>query len=173
MKRASVILCAMLAAASWSVAEASSKTSVHWHDIVGVITAQGVNNPVSANVSSGTFAWSTSGGKARVDLATGDASFEVDGLVINGTMFSGTPGPVTQVVGTLVCNPGDATQELALDTAPVALNAQGDARFSGPIHSIPTVCANPLFLVRIAVPAGAAGLWIATGAERTLGSALQ
>jgi hypothetical protein len=28
-------------------------------------------------------------------------------------------------------------------------------------------CTNPLFLVRIAIPTGAAGLWIATGAERT------
>jgi len=29
-----------------------------------------------------------------------------------------------------------------------------------------TNCANPLFLIRIATPAGAAGRWIATAAER-------
>src|SRR5215475_7431783 len=145
---------------------APNNTTVRWLDIVGVITAQGVNNPVSANIDSGTFAWSTSSGRARIDLATGATSFDVEGLVINGTQFSGTPGPITAVTGTLVCNPGDQTQEMALDTAPVPLSTRGDAMFSGAIPSIPAVCANPLFLVRIAVPAVAAGRWIATGAVR-------
>jgi len=145
-------------------------TTVHWKDIVGVITAQQVNNPISANISSGTFAWSTSSGQASVDLATGATSFDVEGLVINGTQFSGTPGPITAVTGTLVCNPGDPDNEMALDTAVVPLNARGDANFSGFIPSIPATCANPLFLVRIAVPAGAAGRWIATGAVRVGGT---
>jgi hypothetical protein len=147
-------------------------TTVRWLDIIGVITAQGVANPISDNISSGTFAWSTSSGNARVDLATGAASFDVQGLVINGTAFSGTPGPVTAVTGTLVCNPGDQT-EMAIDTAAVPLDAQGDAKFNGTIPAIPAVCANPLFLVRIAVPAGAAGRWIATGAVRVTGQQSQ
>jgi len=146
-----------------------NSTTVRWQDIVGVITAQGVDNPVSANISSGTFAWSTSSGQASVDLATGATSFDVEGLVINGTQFSGTPGPITAVTGTLVCNPGDQT-EMALDTAAVPLSARGNARFSGAIPSIPAVCANPLFLVRIAVPAGAAGRWIATGTVPVTGN---
>ena len=62
-------------------------------------------------------------------------------------------------------NAGDKTQAV-LDTARVALNAHGDAHFSGQIDNIPASCANPLFLIRIAVPAGAAGRWIATGTER-------
>jgi len=140
---------------------------VHWNSIVGVITAQGVNNPIglAGNIDSGTFAWSTHGGRATADLSTGATSFEVDGLVINGTVFSGTPGPVSAVTGTLVCNPGEAAQTI-LDTDPVSLSAQGDARFSGQITGVPATCANPLFLIRINTPAGAAGLWIATGAER-------
>ena len=72
----------------------ASNGVVHWKNIVGVITAQGVNNPVGdpagPHVDSGTFAWSTLGGRAAVNLTTGVASFEVDGLVINGTVFSGT-----------------------------------------------------------------------------------
>jgi hypothetical protein len=138
---------------------------VRWQTIVGVITAQNVSNPVSNNIDSGTFAWSARGGRAFVNLTTGATSFAVDGLVINGTIFSGTPGPVTAVTGTLVCNPGDP-DEAALDTRAVTLNSRGDAAFVGHLQNIPATCTNPLFLVRIATPAGAAGRWIATGADR-------
>jgi len=146
----------------------SGGSVARWRSIVGVITAQGVDNPVSSQIHSGTFAWSVRSGNASVSLTTGATFFEVEGLVINGTMFSGTPGPITSVTGTLVCNPGDETQELALDTYPVPLDARGNALFSGFIQNIPPVCGNPLFLIRIATPAGAAGRWIATGAERSI-----
>ena len=143
--------------------------AVHWKSIVGVITAQGVDNPVGdvagPHVDSGTFAWSTRGGRAAVNLTTGAASFEVEGLVINGTVFSGTPGPVSAVTGTLVCDAGSNTQTV-LDTPAVSLSADGDAEFFGHIGGIPASCTNPLFLIRIATPEGAKGLWIATGAER-------
>ncbi|HEY8188478.1 MAG TPA: hypothetical protein VIF64_20585 [Pyrinomonadaceae bacterium] len=148
-------------------AQRNNGSDVRWDRIVGVITAVNVDNPVS-NINSGTFPWVAQGGGARVNLSTGAASFQVDGLVINGAIFSGTPGPVSAVTGTLVCNPGDETTEAVLDTAAVPLNQQGDARFSGHIANIPAICANPLFLVRIATPAGAAGLWIATGADRSI-----
>jgi len=137
---------------------------VRWQDIVGVITAQNVDNPV-ADVDSGTFAWSTRNGQASVNLSTGASAFVVQGLVINGTVFSGTPGPVTSVTGTLVCNAGEAT-EAVLDTAAVSLSPVGHAQFGGRIQGIPNPCSNPLFLIRIATPAGAAGRWIATGTER-------
>ena len=141
---------------------------IRWRTIVGVITSQGVNNPVSSKIDSGTFAWSVRRGLATVNVTTAAVLFEVEGLVINGTSFSGTPGPVTSVVGTLVCSPGDATHELAVDTNEVPLNERGNAVFSGFINNMPSSCANPLFLIRIAKPAGAAGRWIATGAERTI-----
>ena len=162
-------------------ASSSFAANVRWKSIVGVITApddpatdaaENINNPVG-KVASGTFPWSVRAGSARVNLATGAARFEVQGLVINGQVFSGTPGPVQTVTGTVVCNAGDQT-EAALDTSDVALDDQGDARFSGTIQGIPAVCANPLFLVRIATianpqnPNGARGFWIATGAERSV-----
>jgi len=177
MKKLCIALGLMLAAAPAFAQHGNhgnppNATTVQWQDIVGVITAQGVNNPVSNNISSGTFAWSTEGGNANVDLTTGKASFVVQGLVINGTQFSGTPGPITAVTGTLVCNPGDQA-EMPIDTAVVPLSARGDASFNGAIPAIPAVCANPLFLVRIAVPAGAAGRWIATGAVRRTGAGTQ
>jgi len=92
----------------------------------------------------------------------------VEGLVINGTAFSGTPGPVPAVTGTLVCNAGTNT-EVALNTNNAAsLDAQGNAQFAGRIANIPATCANPLFLLRIARLAPATGRWIATGTERTM-----
>src|SRR5262245_16645216 len=85
----------------------------HWKHLVGVITAP--DDPATAaaenfnsvgNVQAATFAWSTRDGHARVNLDTGKVDFEVHGLVIVGTIFSGTPGPVNTVTGTLVCNAG-------------------------------------------------------------------
>jgi len=161
-------------------ASPSFAADIRWRSIIGVMTApddpttaaaENINNPVG-KVASGTFPWSVRTGRARVNLATGAASFEVHGLVINGQIFSGTPGPVTAVTGTVVCNAGDPT-EAELDTSDVPLDGAGNARFSGMIQGIPAVCANPLFLVRIATianpqnPNAARGFWIATGAERS------
>ena len=156
--------------------------SATWAGIVGVITApddpstqaaENVNNPVGPNIASGTFPWSTRSGSARVNLSSGSTFFQVRGLVINGQIFSGTPGPVQKVTGTLVCNPGDET-EATIDTSDVPLDPQGDARFFGTLRGIPAACSNPVFLVRIATianpqnPNGARGRWIATGTERAL-----
>jgi len=152
----------------------NGNSSVRWRTVVGVITAQNVDNPIcrtdaqgrcmGTTIDSGTFAWSARSGSARVDLATGETTFRVNGLVINGTSFSGTAGPITQIEGTLVCNLG-AAMEAVLDTDPVTLSAQGDARFSGQLADVPTPCNNPLFLFRIVSPAVARGRWIATGAD--------
>ena len=173
MKKLSVVLSLLLMTSS-AFAERSdgpflgTGTVARWRSIVGVITSQGVSNPVSSRIDSGTFAWSVRTGNASVSFTTGATFFEVEGLVINGTMFSGTPGPVTSITGTLVCNPGDAVQEIALDTNSVPLDARGNALFSGFIQNIPSTCGSPLFLIRIANPAGAAGRWIATGTERSI-----
>ena len=162
-------------------ASSSFAAEVNWKNIVGVITApddpttpaaENINNPVG-KVNSGTFPWSVRAGFARVNLTTGSTYFVVHGLVINGQIFSGTPGPVQTVTGTLVCNAGDQT-EVELDTPDVSIDGQGDARFSGMINGIPAACASPLFLIRIATianpqnPNGARGLWVATGTERSV-----
>src|SRR4030095_7066517 len=122
-------------------------------------------------IDSGTFAWSTAGGRARVNLATGAAAFNVQGLVINGAQFSGTPGPITSVTGTLVCNAGSTDQEFTLDSPPVNLSPSGNARFSGSLSDGQPIssCGNPLFLIRIFNLPPARGRWIATGAQRVFG----
>ena len=79
---------------------------VRWNNVEGVITALNVDNPI-ADIHSGTFPWTTRSGHARVDLDTGVTRFDVRGLSINGAVFSGTPGPITAVTGTLVCDAGE------------------------------------------------------------------
>src|SRR4029453_2718945 len=126
-------------------------------------------------VSSGTLPWVTRTGSASVDLATGAVEFSVRGLVLNGGNASGTAGPINQVTGTLVCNPGstDVNQPQAiLDTPPVALSALGNASFSGELTTaVPSPCDSPLFLIRIGPAFGKfAGRWLATGVEPRFGS---
>jgi hypothetical protein len=160
---------ALCASTAFAFDNYNDDSVVRWKSIDGVITAPNVDNPVG-NIHSGTFPWHARSGHASVNLSTGATSFEVEGLVINGAVFSGTPGPISAVTGTLVCNAGDQTQtQTAFDTPAVSLSAHGDARFSGDIPGVPPSCGNPIFLIRIATPAGAAGLWIATGSERFIG----
>ena len=153
----------LLAFASTSYASDGDQT-VRWQSIKGVITAPGIDNPV-AGISAGTLPWTTQDGRASVNLATGAASFEVTWLVLNGGP-SGTTGPVQQVTGTLVCNPG-ARNQAVLDTPAVSLSQQGNAYFNGNIGTVPAPCDNPLFLIRIANLGAASGRWIATGAVRS------
>lgn len=166
MKTLCLIAPLVLAATS---AFAQNNVVVDWHQINGVITAPGVDNPVGGTtdasgnkinqIHSGAGPWTTQRGSARVNLATGEGAFEVEGLVFNGGNASGTTGPINSVVGTLVCNPGTATQAI-VDTAATNLGSKGDAELSFRL-SVPAVCANPLFLIRVPQ----AGLrWIATGA---------
>jgi hypothetical protein len=162
MKRVFAVLVPLALCATSAFAWVENTTLVRWNSVVGVITAPAVDNPV-AGIHAGAGPWSVRNGHARVNLSNGNISFDVDGLVLNGSNSSGTPGPVTAV--TLVCNAGTATQSI-LDTTAVPLSAQGDAHFAGQISGVPASCENPLFLIRIAAPAGAAGRWIGTAGER-------
>jgi len=159
---------AVLLAPALALSHESEDSVVQWREIVGVITAPNVDNPV-AGISSGTLPWSVREGHARVNLATGEVSFEVRGLVLNGGAASGTTGPISSVTGTLVCNPATQSQ-LVIDTAEVPLSSLGNAHFRGELNALPGVCTSPLFLVRIGPSfQRAAGRWLATGAVRSVG----
>jgi hypothetical protein len=153
MKKLS-LLSLLLAAAAF----AQSDTVVRWRAIAGVITAPGVDNPVGT-IHSGAGPWTTRSGNARLNLQTGEGSFEVEGLVLNGGSSTGTAGPVAAVMGTVVCNPGSpsGTVESTLDTPTTKLSTDGHASLSFKVN-VPASCNNPLFLVRVP-----SGRWIATG----------
>jgi len=179
-----VLLCAGHPAAA---AEHDDGSVVTWRNLVGNITAPGIDNPVAQlrddnglvifQISSGTLPWTTRSGSASVDLVSGAVRFTVNGLVLNGGNATGTAGIINEVSGTLVCNPGSsdpAQPQTINDTPGVALSANGNARFSGQfIDSVPSPCGNPLFLIRIGpdffIP-GAVGRWLATGVEPSFGT---
>jgi hypothetical protein len=158
--------CALMVLTLCAGAFAQSSTVVRWRGIEGVITAPGVDNPVS-QIHSGAGPWTTRSGSARIDLATGEGAFDVEGLVLNGGNASGTPGAVTSVVGTLVCNPGApaGSVEAVIDTPAVSLSSSGNAELSFKLN-VPPACNNPVFLIRVPT----AGRWIATGTMPSTGS---
>ncbi|HEX5229125.1 MAG TPA: hypothetical protein VFW44_15520 [Bryobacteraceae bacterium] len=155
MKKVCFVLIALCASAF-----AQNNSIVHWRGMEGVITAPGVDNPVG-QIHSGAGPWTVKSGSASVNLTTGEGFFDVEGLVLNGSNFSGTPGPVASVVGTLVCNPGSpqGSVEAVVDTPATSLSSLGNAELSFRIN-VPAVCNNPLFLVRTA-----SGKWLATGTK--------
>ena len=144
MKKVFLTLSLALAAAS---AFGQSTPVVRWQKIVGVVTAPGIDNPVAVttdangsttnSIHSGGLPWTTRGGSARVNLSTGEGSFDVEGLVLVGGNATGTAGPVTSVVGTLVCNPGTADQTI-LDTSAANLSSAGNAELSFKLNIPPT-----------------------------------
>jgi len=170
MKKTCFALTLAFAAAT---AFAQDSIAVRWHQVVGVITAPGVDNPIAGandsngnptTIHSGAGPWTTRGGSARINLSTGEGAFNVEGLVMNGGVFTGTPGPVKSVIGTLVCSP-NSPQQAVVDTTPVDLSPTGNAELSFKM-TIPPACTNPLFLIRTT-----SGKWIATGAVPVISSA--
>jgi len=166
MNKLSLTLSLVLIAGS-AHAQNNNNTVVRWRQIVGNITV--FFNDAVAGINPGTTPWSTTGGRARVNLSTGQVSFDVEGLVLNGGNATGTPDGVDQVEGSLICDAGQQNPTI-FTTTPVQLNAQGNADFSGTFNTIPGTCTNPLFLIRIGpdLP-GANQRWIATGAVRSFG----
>ena len=160
MKKMCKLMAVLTITSIWLIGDDGS--TVHWKSIVGVITAPGVDSVV-AGISSGLFPWRASGGNATVNLATGNAEFKVNGLVLVGTNFSGTRADLATVKGTLVCNAGTASQAV-FDTDTVPLSPEGNAEFAGNLGSLPSPCANPLFLIRL--PGN--NRWIATGVVRLI-----
>src|SRR5260370_18858460 len=147
MKKACAVLLAVLSVSLLTSAFAGDDSLVRWQNIVGNSTVS--NNDAVGGINPGTTPWSTVGGKARVDLATGRVSFDVEGLVLNGGNATGTPDGVDQVEGSLICDAGQPDQTI-FTTLPVPLDARGNADFSGTFATIPGTCTNPLFLIRIA-----------------------
>jgi len=144
--------------------------AVEWRKIVGIIQSGNTVGSGAGKVTGGGQPWYATSGSAAVDLTSGQLQFHVQGLVLAGGNTIGTPGAVTQVKGTLVCDTtGSLTADSTLvDTALVTLSAQGDARFAGQVGTIPAACLNSpniAFLIRTS-----GGGWIAGGEVRVVDS---
>lgn len=139
---------------------------VEWLDVVGVRQTANLVGTGSGQLSGAGQPFSTSGGRASVNLDSGEIRFEVDGLVFAGGNAVGSTGSFSEVQGVLICDTdGSATGDSVLVRTPfVSLSRQGDAEFDG-IMSIDPVCANePDIAFLILNPRD---MWIANGAIRT------
>jgi hypothetical protein len=147
---------AALALLPASSAVAMPDQEVKWEAFVG-----NIRTGVAGAVGSGTGAvnaagapWVATGGKARVDLASGQLHFRISGLVLADTIFVGTPGNNPQVMGTLVCDTNGSAgggNSVLVSTPLVPLSPQGEADFNGDLGPLPAACVNEpdiAFLVR-------------------------
>ncbi len=167
-RRSMSAFAALLAASIVSFhANADTGDSIQWQSIVGILQANNVVGVGTGAITGGGQPWTASGGHATLNLRTGQVAFEVRGLVFAGGNTIGTPLPITQVTGTLVCDTngsaGAGGNSVLVHTAVVPLDSDGDARFSGSVGPLPSVCLTErdiAFLIRVP------GLnrWIANGA---------
>jgi hypothetical protein len=152
----------MFASAGWA-----DSNSVSWKTIVGTFfipatpPATGSGNTVGTIIGGGE-PWSTLGGHAYVDLSTGAVDFEVKGLVLAGGNSIGTPGTVTAVTGTLVCNPSSATPTI-FTTSSTPLDGQGNASLQSSFGPLPTIC-SPSALAFLITTTASPPHWLANGA---------
>jgi hypothetical protein len=84
------------------------------------------------------------------------------GLLLAGGDSIGT-NPVKNVLAKLFCGP--AASATAFESATVPLDAKGDFKITGTLSPTPpSSCANPVLLIVVATPSGAApGPWLAAG----------
>ncbi len=161
-------------------ASAEADDVVRWRTVIGLIQPQNAVGSGTGQVFGGVQPWSTLGGHARLDLQSGQLEFDVRGLVRAGGNGVGIPElvsfptaiPLTQVIGTLVCDTDGSAgggNSVLVDTDPVPLSATGNARFSGVVQLPPACLGEPdiAFLIRTATPISR---WLANGAVRSSGT---
>jgi hypothetical protein len=166
----------LAAAATVAAAPARADDVVRWRAVIGLVQPENTVGSGTGQAFGGVQPWSTLGGRAKLDLQSGRLEFEVRGLVRAGGNGIGIPeivtptgaAPLTQVIGTLVCDTDGSAgggNSVLVDTDPVPLSAAGDARFSGVVQLQAACLVEPdiAFLIRIPTPVGN---WIANGSVR-------
>ena len=139
-----------------SSAIAIPEQELRWETFVGNIRtgAAGAVGSGTGLVNAAGGIWVTTGGRTRVNLASGEIRFEIQGLVRGDGNDVGTPGTNTQVQGTLVCDTngsGGQGNSTLVPTPLVPLSAQGNAEFKGNVGPLPAACLTEpdvAFLVR-------------------------
>jgi hypothetical protein len=176
MKNSKPLIAVLVVLFSLTAASAQGQ-SVSWKQVVGIIPAGNTVGTGTGAVPGGFLPWTTTAGAAHVNLRNGEIQFAVRGLVFAGGgpgITVGTPGPVTAVKGTLVCDvDGSASDRnsVLVETPSVPLSPTGDAMFRGHVD-VPSVCSTEsdiAFLVRVSAFGHSTvnGPWIANGAVLT------
>ena len=165
MKRVLLVLsiCVLAALASGMSSSADGPKIINGH-VFG-----STPNITIRGVEAGAAPWVVKNGKAQLS-PNGRLRVRVKGLLIDeGRLASGDPVPdnlvgtvatVTTVHAALTCGgPGGGTPFTITPTDGVPIGADGDFEIDEDV-SVPSVCAQPIVLIRIGTPA-APGPWIA------------
>jgi hypothetical protein len=150
-----------LASATFSSADGPKVINNHVFGSTPNVTIRGV--------VAGGAPWVVKNGKAQLS-PDGQLRVKVKGLVIGeGALANGNPVPdslvgtvagITVVHAALTCGgPGGGTPFTITSTAAVPISLAGDFEIDEEV-TIPSVCAQPIILIRIGLPA-ASGPWIA------------
>ena len=153
-----------------SMAKDAKHQNVEWKDIIGIIEPENVVGSGTTTVTGAGEPWSTRDGSAKVDLKTGKLEFHVKGLVFAGGKHIGTPGPIVEVIGTLVCNATGATgngNSVLINTPAVKLDGEGDADFHDQV-TLDSSCLTGDIAFLIRIPGTSSPPWIANGAVRSI-----
>jgi hypothetical protein len=165
MKRIVIAVCLSVFAAMASVSNAAPDGP----KVLNTRAFGSTPNVTIRTVASGGAPWVVDNGKIQLD-PDGRLRVRVKGLVIGaGALANGNPVPanligtvatVTAVHAALTCGgPGGGVPFTITSTDAAPLSPAGDFEIDAHL-SIPTVCAQPILLIRIGTP-DAAGPWIA------------
>src|SRR4029077_1108534 len=80
-----------------AVPSSFAENELEWRQIVGIIVPGSTVGSGTGKVTGGGLPWHTSGGRAEVNLTTGNLRFSVDGLVLAAGNSIGTADGVTSV----------------------------------------------------------------------------
>jgi hypothetical protein len=133
---------------------------VRWDSIVGIVVPGDTIGQGSGAVRGAESPWVALGEFAELSLTRENLRFSAQGLVLASGDAIGTPGYVTEVLGTLVCDTDGSAggDSVVVETPLVALDRHGNASFNGSVSPLPAEChAEPdiAFLVRVPpAPAG-------------------
>jgi hypothetical protein len=145
-------------------ADQDDADTLRWESIIGIAQPNNVVGSGAGAVNGGGLPWSALDGRVNVHPDGGRIDFRVHGLALAAGNAVGTPGAVSQVKGTLVCDTdGSASggNSVLVDTPLVDLGDAGDAHFNGSVGALPSVCQTEpdiAFLIRVG-----SGRWIANG----------
>src|SRR5690348_12875196 len=93
-----------VAAVAGQDAIASSLGALRWQSVIGILQGNNVVGSGSGAVTGAPGPWSALNGHVNVDMQRSEIDFDVRGLVLAAGNSIGTPGTVSQIKGTLVCD---------------------------------------------------------------------
>jgi len=130
---------------------------VRWDTIVGIMVPGDTVGQGSGAVRGAESPWVALGGFAELSLTRENLRFSAEGLVLATGDAIGTPGYVTEVLGTLVCDTDGSVggDSVVVETPLVPVDKHGGASFNGSVSPLPAECYSEpdiAFLVRVPPP---------------------